>query len=110
MKAFARGAVAGSIMAVAAVAALASAANAQTPQHRTAHNKKIHAPAPASLEAQPLPPGVELQSSTSAATGSENHYFSDTVAAGQNDLMDPSYRYGQPSSARYGGAEPLFHF
>jgi hypothetical protein len=109
MKAFSRSAVAGSIMAVAALSALAPIANAQTPQHRAAH-KKIHAPAPNALEAQPLPPGVELQSSTSAATGSENHYFSDTVASGQNDLMDPSYRYGQPSSARYNASEPLFHF
>ena len=109
MTAISRSAFAGAVMALAAVAALASTANAQTPQHRAAH-KKNHALAPTGLEAQPLPPGVELQSSTSAPTGSENHYFSDTVASGQNDLMDPSYRYGQPSSARYGGVEPLFHF
>jgi hypothetical protein len=109
MKAFSKGVFAGSIMALAALCAFTSTANAQTPQHRAAH-KKVHAPAPNALEAQPLPPGVELQSSTSAPTGSENHYFSDTVASGQNDLMDPSYRYGQPSSARYGGVEPLFHF
>ena len=109
MTAISRSAVAGALMALAAVVALASTASAQTPQHRAAH-KKIHAPAPVGLDAQPLPPGVELHSSTSAATGTENHYFSDTVASGQNNLMDPSYRYGQASSARYGGIEPLFHF
>jgi hypothetical protein len=109
MTAFSKSAFMGSVLALTALAAMASTANAQTAPHKAAH-KKIHAPAPVGLEASPLPPGVDLQSSTSAATGSENHYFSDTVASGQNDLMDMSWRYGQPSSARYGGVEPLFHF
>jgi hypothetical protein len=94
----------------AALAGFASTANAQTTPHRAPH-KAVQAHAKTPLEASPLPPGVELQTSTSAPTGSENHYFSDTVASGQNDLMDMSYRYGQPSSVRYGsGPEPLFHF
>jgi hypothetical protein len=109
MTAFSRSALAGAIMALAAVAALASAANAQTAQHRSTHKKVPH-PALVGLDAAPPPPGVELQTSASAVAGSENHYFSDTVAAGQNDLKDHAYRYGQPSSARYSNTEPLFRF
>ena len=93
-------------LALTIVVPFASVANAQATQHRPVH-KKLPAPA---LAPSPLPPGVELHSSTSAAPGTENRYFSDTVAAGQNDLLDQSYRYGQPSSARYGGPEPLFRF
>jgi curli biogenesis system outer membrane secretion channel CsgG len=108
MTAISRSAFVSVVLALAAVAACASA-SAQTSHHRAAQ-KKSHALPRGGLEAQPLPPGVELQSSTSAATGSENHYFSDTVASGQNNLMDPSYRYGQASSARYNNYEPLFRF
>ena len=110
MPAFPRSAIAGTITALAVIAALAlsASASAQT-SHRPIH-RKIHVLAPRLPDESPLAPGVDLRTSTSAATGSENHYFSDTVAAGHTDLMDNSFRYGQSPSTRYNSSEPLFRF
>jgi hypothetical protein len=108
MPAFSRGAIAGSIVALTAIIALSANANAQT-THRTVHHR-IHTAAPWRPVASPLAPGVELRASTSASEGSENHYFSDTVAAGHTDLMDNMFRYGQSPTTQYNSAEPLFRF
>lgn len=110
MLASSKGAFAGSLTALTVVAALmlAADASAQTPQ-KPAH-RKVHASAPRQPNASPLSPGVELQTSTSAAVGSENHYFSDTVASSHTDLMDQNYRYGQTGSPRFDSTEPLFRF
>jgi hypothetical protein len=92
-------------LALAATLALAPAAGAQTapkPAHR-----HIHAPTPKTL---PLAPGVDLDASTSAAIGSENHYFSDTVGSSYIDLTDQSFRYGQSPSPHFDASEPLFRF
>lgn len=89
--------------ALVAALGLATHANAQTLRKppRAAH------PAPKAL---PLAPGVDLQTSTSAAVGSENHYYSDTVGSSYIDLTDQSYRYGQSTSPRYENSQPLFRF
>jgi hypothetical protein len=108
MSAFSRSAVVGSIVALAAVFALSTNANAQT-AHRPIHHK-VHTAARWRPVESPLAPGVELRASTSASEGSENHYFSDTVAAGHTDLMDNTFRYGQSPSTQYNSSEPLFRF
>ena len=110
MPAFPRSAIAGSIIALSTVAALTLSVNASAQTaHRPIHHK-VHTLAPRQPDMSPLAPGVELRASTSAATGSENHYFSDTVATGHSDLMDNTFRYGQSPTARYNSDEPLFRF
>jgi hypothetical protein len=89
------------------LAGLAST-NAQTAPHRAPH-KTVHESAKTPVQGSPLPAGVELQTSTSASAGSESYYFSSTVAAGQTDLLDLSYRYGQSPPAHHTGVS-LFHF
>jgi hypothetical protein len=110
MLATSKSAFAGSMTALAVVAMLTLVADASAQTlHKPAH-RKVHALAPQPPKASPLAPGVELQTSTSAAAGSENHYFSDTVASSHTDLMDLSYRYGQTASPRFDSTEPLFRF
>jgi hypothetical protein len=108
MPAFSRSAIAGSIIALTATFALSTNADAQT-AHRPAHHRTNVATPWRPVE-RPLAPGVELRASTSASEGSENHYFSDTVAAGHTDLMDNTFRYGQSPSTQYNSSEPLFRF
>ena len=110
MPAFPRSPVAGSVAALAMVAALTLAANASAQtSHRPIHHR-THVAAPRYPVDSPLAPGVELRASTYANPGSENHYYSDTVAAGVSDLQDIRYRYGQSPSTQYNSAEPLFRF
>jgi hypothetical protein len=87
--------------------AVASAANAQTVHHP---RKKPHVTEQRRPDIEPLAPGVELRTSTSAPLGSENHYFSDTVAAGQTNLLQHDSRYGQSPTPYYNSTEPLFRF
>jgi hypothetical protein len=110
MSAFAKVAILGPVTALALIAGLAltAGANAQT-LHQPVH-KKIQAQAPRRLVERPFAPGVELRTSTSVSEGSENHYFSDTVASTHTDLMDHGYRYGQSPTPEYDEGEPLFRF
>jgi hypothetical protein len=108
MPAFSRSAIAGSIIALTATIALSTNAGAET-AHRPLHHR-AHVAAPWRPVEQPLAPGVELRASTSASEGSENHYYSDTVASGHSDLMDNTFRYGQSPSTQYNSSEPLFRF
>ncbi|SRR5579863_2291470 len=105
-----RGVFASAIAAATVVATLAfvADANAQTPQkpaHRQVRASTLRAP-----RELPLAPGTELSASTSAAEGSENHYFTDTIGSSHTDLMDQSFRYGQMPSPRFDSGEPLFRF
>jgi len=99
------------IVVAAAVAGLTAAncVSAETAQHQIRHKDKTHA-ALVRGRALPLAPGVELRASTSASPGSENHYYSDTVASSHSDLTDMTHRYGQSSAPRYNSEEPLFRF
>jgi hypothetical protein len=108
MPAFLRSAIAGSALTMVAALALSGNASAQT-SHRTIHHK-VHVMAARRPDPLPLAPGVELRASTYADPGSENHYFSDTVAAGRTDLQDNTFRYGQSPTERYNSSEPLFRF
>src|ERR1700683_4372983 len=101
MSAFPKGAIFGPLMALALIAALALSANATSQALHQPVHKKIHALAPRRLIERPLAPGVELQTSTYVNGGSENHYYSDTIAATHTDLMDHEYRYGQAPSPQY---------
>ena len=84
---------------------LATGASAETTRPKV-HHKHI-----AATRLAPLPPGVELHTSTYVTPGSENHYYSDTVATSHSDLMDMSYRYGQASPPLYNNTpDPLFQF
>jgi hypothetical protein len=97
----------GAIVALSAFIGLsvATSASAET-MRQTVHHK--HAVA---ARLAPLPPGVELRASTSATVGSENHYYSDTVASSHSDLMDISHRYGQSTAPLYNNTpDPLFEF
>jgi hypothetical protein len=94
-------------LSIALTLAVASAADAQTAHHS---HKKPHVAAPRQTDVEPLAPGVELRTSTSAPQGSENHYFSDTVAAGQTNLLQHDSRYGQSPTPYYNSTEPLFRF
>ncbi|MGA2044161.1 MAG: hypothetical protein ABSG83_12420 [Roseiarcus sp.] len=98
------------IVVAAAVAGLTAAtcARAETTQHR--HKDKTHAIAVAPRRAPDLAPGVELRASTYASPGSENHYYSDTVASSHSNLMDMTHRYGQSTAPEYNSSEPLFRF
>jgi hypothetical protein len=73
------------------------------------HPAKVHAGSRA-YPASRIGPDTELKTSASAPVGSENHYFSDTVAASQTDLLDLDYRYGQTPTPHYNGPAPLFRF
>jgi hypothetical protein len=85
---------AGSIaLAIVALFALLAGANAQTVQG--AAHRKI--PASRHLTVAPLSPTDELQTSTSAAVGSEDRYFNDTLTSGNLNSMGQNGRYGQPS-------------
>ena len=97
----------GAIAALFAVVGLSLATGASAETTRPAvHHKHVVAGRLA-----PLPPGVELRTSTYASPGSENHYYSDTVASSHSDLMDMSYRYGQASPPLYNNTpDPLFRF
>ena len=111
MPAFPKSPAASSLAALAMLAALtlAASASAQT-SHRPVHHR-THMTAQRNFRLEsPLAPGVELRASTYANPGSENHYYSDTVAAGHADLQDIRYRYGQSPSTQYNSAEPLFRF
>jgi len=110
MLASSKGALVSAIAALTVVAALALAADASAQTLQKPAHRKVHAPAPRPPRILPVAPGVELQSSTSAAEGSENHYFSDTVGSSHTDLMDQSFRYGQTASPRFDAGEPLFRF
>jgi uncharacterized membrane protein YjjB (DUF3815 family) len=107
MPGYSRCASIGSIVALSfvAAAALTSGASAQTARH-TAHHK-VHALAPGLA---PLAPGVELRASTWTSPGTENRYYSDTVASSHSDLMDMSHRYGQSTAPQYNSAGSLFEF
>lgn len=110
MPAFQKSALAGSIIPLAMLAALSLPANAaEQTRHRPVHHK-VHSMAQRQPDLAPLAPGFELGTSTYADQGSENHYYSDTVAAGHSDLLDLTYRYGQSPTTRYNSAEPLFRF
>jgi hypothetical protein len=107
MPSISRSAIVGSVQALALIAAIGLSAGAQAQTaHRTVHHK-VHTVAP---RAPDFAPGTELHASTSASPGSENHYYSDTVASGRADLLDLSYRYGQSPTVLYNSAEPLFRF
>jgi hypothetical protein len=110
MPRFPRNAIAGSILALATAATLALSANANAQASHPPIHHKIHAVASHRPDMSPLAPGVELHASTSTWPGSENHYFSDTVASGHSDFMDPTFRYGQSPSTRYNDDDPLFRF
>jgi hypothetical protein len=102
-----KGAIIGSIAGLSAVLGLAltSGASAETAR-RTVHHK-VHSMA----REWPLAPGVELHASTSASVGSENRYYSDTVASTHSDLMDLSHRYMQQSQPLYNNTpDPLFQW
>jgi hypothetical protein len=102
-----KGAMIGSIAGLSMVLGLAltSSAGAETVRHPAHH--KVH---PIARE-WPLAPGVELHTSTFASPGSENHYYSDTVASSHSDLMDMSHRYMQSASPLYNDTpDPLFQF
>jgi hypothetical protein len=110
MPASPRSPVAGSIAVLAMAAALTFSVNASAQtSHRPIHHR-AHATGPRKPLYAPLAPGVELQTSTYADPGSENHYYSDTVAAGHADLQDIRFRYGQSPSTQYNSDEPLFRF
>jgi hypothetical protein len=94
-------------LSIALTLAIASAASAQTVRHPP---KKPHVAAARQPDIEPLAPGVELRTSTSAPLGSENHYFSDTVASGQTNLLQHDSRYGQSPTPYYNSTEPLFRF
>jgi hypothetical protein len=102
-----RGMIIGSIVGLSAIfgLALTSGANAETARRPVHH--KVH---PVARE-WPLAPGVELHTSTSASPGSENHYYSDTVASSHSDLMDMSHRYMQQTQPLYNNTpDPLFEW
>jgi hypothetical protein len=105
-----KGVFASATAALTVVAALAfvANANAQTPQ-KPAPRQVRASPLRAPREL-PLAPGVDLSASTSAAEGTENHYFTDTVGSSHTDLMDQGFRYGQAPSPRFDSGEPLFRF
>jgi hypothetical protein len=105
-----KGVIAGAIAALTVVTTIAfvaeaSAQTAQKPAHR-----HVRASPPRAPRELPIAPGVELSASTSAAEGTENHYFSDTIGSSHTDLMDQSFRYGQAPSPRFDSGEPLFRF
>lgn len=72
------------------LAAPASAQSVQKPRHKTV------APAPKPVVPEPLAPGVELHTSTSASVGGENRYYSDTIRSGNYNSMGQNSRYGVP--------------
>lgn len=110
MPAFPIGAIARSMMALATVAALTFSANANAQTTRPVHHK-VHVAAPRRPYVQPLAPGTELQTSTYANPGSENHYYSDTVASSHAHLMDLDNRFGQSSAPEYNSTpDALFRF
>jgi hypothetical protein len=96
------------VAAAAAGLTAATCASAETAPHR--HKDKTQAAAMAHRRAPELAPGVELRASTYASPGSENHYYSDTVASSHSDLMDMTHRYGQSTAPEYNSSEPLFQF
>jgi len=110
MLASSKGALASAIAALTVVAALAFAADASAQTLQRPAHRKVHTSAPRLPNAAPVAPGAELQTSTSTAVGSENHYFSDTVGSSYTDLTDQSFRYGQSASPRFDSGEPLFRF
>jgi hypothetical protein len=111
MPAFPKSPAAGSLAGLAMLAALTLSVNASAQtSHRPIHHRTHVAAQRHFLAESPLAPGVELRASTYANPGSENHYYSDTVAAGHADLQDIRYRYGQSPSTQYNSAEPLFRF
>jgi hypothetical protein len=105
-----KGVFASTIAALTVVATLAfvADANAQTPQKPM--HRHVRAPTLRAPRELPVAPGVELSASTSAAQGTENHYFTDTVGSSYTDLMDQSFRYGQTPSPRFDSGEPLLRF
>ena len=110
MLASSKGALVSAIAALTVVAALTLAADASAQTLQKPAHRKVHVSAPRPPSASPIAPGVELQSSTSASEGSENHYFSDTVGSSYTDLTDQTFRYGQSVSPRFDAGEPLFRF
>jgi hypothetical protein len=98
-----KGAIIGAIMTLSAIFGLSLTSGAGA---ETAHHPK-HVVA---RGAAPLAPGVELRTSTLASPGSENRYYSDTVASSHSDLMDMTHRYGQSTAPQYNGPDPLFEF
>ncbi|MGO8800300.1 MAG: hypothetical protein ACLQE9_02915 [Roseiarcus sp.] len=105
-----RGVLAGAITALTAVAAFALVADASAQTLPKPAHRNVQASAPRPSKMAPLAPGVDLQASTSAAEGSENHYFTDTIGSSHTDLTDQSFRYGQSPSPRFDSGEPLFRF
>jgi hypothetical protein len=99
MSAFPTVAISGLIMSLALMAGLVLATNASAQTIRQTAHRKVHPSAP--RVEQPLPRSDELQMSTSVSTGSENHYYSDTIASFHTDWMDMSSRYGQSPSNEY---------
>jgi hypothetical protein len=110
MLASSKGPLAGAIVALTVVAALALATDASAQTAQKPAQRKIHAAAPRPPGMSPIAPGTELSTSASAAVGSENHYFSDTVGSSYTDLTDQTFRYGQSVSPRFDAGEPLFRF
>ena len=102
-----RGATTGAIAALSIVLgfSMGTGASAETVRHAVHHKHAVVGRLPT------LPPGVELHTSTSASVGSENHYYSDTVASSHSDLTDLTHRYGQSTPPLYNSnAAPLFEF
>jgi hypothetical protein len=64
------------------------------------HHSRLHSVSRAYPTSR-IGPDTELKTSSSAPTGSEDHYFSDTVAPSQTDLLDLDYRYGQTPTPHY---------
>jgi hypothetical protein len=105
MPVFPRGAIVAAAICGLAASSMAGAQAMDRPIH---HKAKTHVAA--RRDGSPTAPGVELRASTSASPGSENHYYSDTVASSHSDLMDMTHRYGQSSAPQYNSSEPLFRF
>jgi hypothetical protein len=111
MPAFTKSAIASTMAALAMAAGLVLtwSAEAQT-THRPIH-RKIHALTPRQPDLSPLAPGAELHPGTYASPGSENHYYSDTVASSHEDLMELTHRFGQSTQPVYNSTpDPLFRF
>ena len=105
-----RGVFAGPLAALAIVSILASVVDANAQAMQKPAHRQVRASAARAPRQLPLAPGVELSASTSAAQGTENHYFSDTVGSSHTDLMDQTFRYGQTTSPHFDSGEPLFRF
>ena len=105
-----KGVVASATAALTLVTVLAFVADAGAQTLKKPGHRQVGAPMARAHRELPLAPGVDLSTSTAAAVGAENHYFSDTVGSSYIDLTNQSFRYGQAPSPHYQSGEPLFRF